>query len=97
MSGRRNPSLKQRFSQDDEIRLKKRIRDVERKLQESDRRLPQQKDCPPIKRSHGLKIREEEFEKTPSKKIKRYQSELSRRLRYCLGVTFLYFLKALTK
>jgi len=49
---------------------KKKIRDVEGKLQEILDDF--NKKMPVYKRIHGLKVRKEEFEKTPSKKIKRY-------------------------
>lgn len=55
---------------DYEYASKKRIRDVREKLQEVIDNF--NKGLPPYKKIHGLKIREEEFEKTPSKKIKRY-------------------------
>lgn len=49
---------------------KKKIKDVQKKLQEIIDDF--NKDMPPYKKIHSLKIRAEEFEKTPSKKIKRY-------------------------
>ncbi len=49
---------------------KKRIKDIEAKLQEILDDF--NKDIPAYKRIHALKIRDTEFEKTPSKKIKRY-------------------------
>lgn len=49
---------------------KKHIKDVEGKLQSILDDF--NKDMPAYKRIHGLKIRDTEFEKTPSKKIKRY-------------------------
>jgi len=49
---------------------KKHMKDVAGKLQEILDDF--NKDMPAYKRIHGLKIRDEEFEKTPSKKIKRY-------------------------
>lgn len=54
---------------DMEYAQKKRIKDVPARLQEiiDD----YNKGLPPYKKIHGLTIREEEFEKTPSKKIKR--------------------------
>lgn len=55
---------------DYEYTAKKRIKDVREKLQEVIDSF--NKGLPPYKKIHGLKIREEEFEKTPSKKIKRY-------------------------
>ena len=55
---------------DYEYASKKRIRDVREKLQEVIDNF--NRGLPPYKKIHGLKIREEEFEKTPSKKIKRY-------------------------
>lgn len=55
---------------DAEYAQKKKIKDVPAKLQEVIDEF--NKDLPPYKKIHGLKIRDEEFEKTPSKKIKRY-------------------------
>lgn len=52
-----------------EYAQKKRIKDVPVKLQESIDDF--NKGMPPYKKIHGLIIRDEEFEKTPSKKIKR--------------------------
>lgn len=52
-----------------EYAQKKRIKDVPAKLQEIIDAL--NKGMPPYKKVHGLIIRDEEFEKTPSKKIKR--------------------------
>ena len=54
---------------DMEYAQKKRIKDVPAKLQEIIDAF--NKGMPPYKKIHGLIIREEEFEKTPSKKIKR--------------------------
>lgn len=53
-----------------EYAQKKRVKDIQEKLQEVIDEY--NKGLPVYKRIHGLKIREEEFEKTPSKKIKRY-------------------------
>ena len=54
---------------DMEYAQKKRIKDVPARLQEviDD----YNRGLPPYKKIHGLTIREEEFEKTPSRKIKR--------------------------
>lgn len=53
-----------------EYAKKKRIKDVPGRLQEIIDAFNQ--GMPPYKKIHALKVREEEFEKTPSKKIKRY-------------------------
>lgn len=49
---------------------KKKIKDIPAKLQETIDEF--NRGLPPYKKIHGLKVRETEFEKTPSKKIKRY-------------------------
>ena len=53
-----------------EYAKKKRIKDVPEKLQEVIDAFNQGR--PAYKKVHSLKVREEEFEKTPSKKIKRF-------------------------
>lgn len=56
---------------DYEYAKKKRIKNIQEKLQEIIDKYNEDK--PVYKRIHGLKVRETEFEKTPSKKIKRKQ------------------------
>ena len=53
-----------------EYAKKKRIKDVPGKLQEVIDKFNQ--GLPAYKKVHSLKVRDEEFEKTPSKKIKRF-------------------------
>ena len=53
-----------------EYAKKKHIKEIPQRLQEVIDEY--NKGLPAYKRIHGLKVREEEFEKTPSKKIKRY-------------------------
>lgn len=53
-----------------EYAKKKRIKDVPGRLQEVIDAFNQ--GLPAYKKVHSLKVREEEFEKTPSKKIKRF-------------------------